>query len=268
MADLLSDVWDPVARRIQEARHLLVLLDYDGTLVPIVDRPDRVILPPQTREAVRTLRDLPTVGIGIVSGRSMRDVVSQVSLEGLWYVGNHGYEIRTPDAEDIHFYEAKDMGSLDAIREEIRARTSHLSGVLLESKGPILALHYRQVESSRVAEVERLFYEVAERHRHAILVSHGKCVLEARLRAPCTKGTAVRFIRRRAPAGCLPIYFGDDRTDFDAFRELREVGITIAVGDISAHLAHYTLPSPIEVVDTLTKIVHARAPGTVPRGTA
>ena len=84
--------------------------------------------------------------------------------------------------------------------------------------------------TERVGDVERAFFDVVRRHHSRVQIGHGKAVYEARLRTPCTKGSAVRFIRRRSPAGALALYFGDDKTDQYAFRELWGVGLSVAVG--------------------------------------
>lgn len=250
----LRDVWDDVAGRLADSRHVLVLSDYDGTLVPIVDRPELAVLTAPARRVLERLRDSPRVVLGIVSGRALADLTGRVGLPGLWYVGNHGYEIRSPEGEEVLFYEPEELRAMEAVREDLARRTAHLPGTLLEPKGPVLALHFRQVEPSRVLEVERAFFDVVARHRERLMVARGKCVLEARLRAPCTKGSAVRFIRKKFPVGTLTLYFGDDTTDQDAFRELRNVGVTVAVGAAGPALAHYTLPAPGDVAEILDRL--------------
>ena len=86
------------------------------------------------------------------------------------------------------------------------------------------------------------------------MVARGVDVFEARLRSSCNKGAAVRHIRRELPIGTLIVYFGDDVTDRDAFRELRQVGISVEVGGGDSPLADYTVSGPAAVVELLKRI--------------
>jgi trehalose-phosphatase len=253
MSDL-RESWSAVSERVTRARHLLLLLDFDGTIVPIVERPRLARLPDEARRLLAGLRDLPGVELGFVSGRALEDLVSKVLLERVWYVGNHGFEVRSPSGEDTRFFEPGDIVHLDVVREEIERATTDIPGVLLEPKGPVLAVHFRQVPADRTRDVERIFFEVVGRHHTRLQIGYGKAVLEARLRAPCTKGSAVRFIRRRAANGALPLYFGDDRTDQYAFRELWGTGVSVGVGRPAPPLSDYTLPDPEAVVASLERL--------------
>jgi trehalose-phosphatase len=118
----------------------------------------------------------------------------------------------------------------------------------------VVALHYRRAAADRVPDVERTFLRVVERHRRAVMMGRGHCVLEARLRGNCNKGTALRFIRRQLPSATLIVYFGDDITDRDAFRALKGLGVSVQVGTDDPGLADYTLPDASAVVGALLRI--------------
>jgi alpha,alpha-trehalase len=141
-----------------------------------------------------------------------------------------------------------------AVREEMGKELIAIPGVLLEYKGPILAVHYRGVEAARVTEVERGFLQVMGRHRQRLMISTGHAVFEARLRGEANKGRAVTQIRYEQLAGTLVLYFGDDLTDRDAFRELWGVGVSVEVGGGESSIADFTLPDPKAVLATLSKI--------------
>lgn len=257
MIDLRVE-WSRLSDRVRRARQLLVLLDYDGTLVPIVESPSLAVLPASARSTLAALRDTPGVQVGVVSGRSLEDVASKVLLDGLWYVGNHGFEIRSPGGEWTRFFEPQDTERLETVRKEIESATARIPGVLLEAKGPTLAVHFRQVAPERLGEVERVFFEVIGRHFAGLGIGYGKAVLEARLRSPCSKGSAVRFIRSRSPKGALTFYFGDDRTDQYAFRELWGSGVSVGVGTPPPGLADFLLPDPGAVLECLDLLRRAR----------
>ena len=88
--------WDTLQTRIRQARNLFLFLDYDGTLTPIVSRPEQALCPVKVKRLLETLRDLPGVHLAIVSGRSLEDVRRKVGVSGIVYAGNHGLEIEKP----------------------------------------------------------------------------------------------------------------------------------------------------------------------------
>lgn len=243
-----------MADRLRSAPHVLVLLDFDGTLVPIVERPDLARLSEGGRRLLEELRDLDGVDVGVVSGREIGDLLFRVAVEKIWYAGNHGFEVWLPSGEGVHFYEPGDTAPLKAVFQELARATSDIPGVLLEPKGPALAVHYRLVAPSRVRDVERAFSEATIRHQGRLQIGHGKAVFEARLRSPYSKGSAVRLIRRCSPAGSVALYFGDDKTDHHAFREVRGAGMSVVVGDPAQAVADYSLPDPEAVLAALARI--------------
>src|SRR3989339_69757 len=75
-------------------RQLLVSLDYDGTLTPIVERPERAVLSGEMRRIVSELADLCTVAV--ISGRDLSEVKRLVGLDKIYYAGSHGFDISGP----------------------------------------------------------------------------------------------------------------------------------------------------------------------------
>jgi trehalose-phosphatase len=257
----LREHWEYLRLRIATSAAVCVLSDFDGTLVDLESHPDLSRLGGETRRVLEDLRRSPRLVLGVVSGRSLADLVPRIGLEGIWYVGNHGYEMRNPRGEERRFYEPEDVTYLGAVKEEMGQALQGIPGILLEHKGPVLALHYRGVEPSKIGEVERGFLEVMDRHQTRLMISRGHAVFEARLRSGANKGRAVSHIRHELPAGTLVLYFGDDLTDRDAFRELRGIGVSVEVGGGSSSIADYTLPHPDAVVDTLRRIHSALSRG-------
>jgi trehalose 6-phosphate phosphatase len=251
------DHWDLISLRLSTAPRVCLLSDLDGTLVPLVDHPDQVRLPSNVRRLFQSFIKKGRGAAGIVSGRALDDLTSRVAIDGIWYVGNHGFEVRRPDGLETRFFDAGDIEYVNLVRDELATETAGVPGILLEHKGPVLAVHYRQVELPRIAEVERAFLRVMERHRPRMMMANGCRVFEARIRGVRNKGTAVRHIRRELPPGSLVIYFGDDVTDADAFRELQGIGIGVEVGGSDSSLAHYTLPDPAAVWEVLERLLDA-----------
>lgn len=250
----LRDHWEPFSRRLSEAPWVCVLSDFDGTLTPLFDRPEVVPVPPRLRRALRTIAEAPRTTLGIVSGRALSDIAERIGVSGVWYVGNHGLEIRSPSGELVRLYKAEDVAFLEELRNELARAMAAIPGVLFEPKGPVLAVHYRLVPEGRRAEVERIFLSVLQHYVRRVEWAEGKLVWEARIRTTCDKGTAVHAIRKELPEGAATVYFGDDRTDQDAFRALEKAGISIQVGPAEAPFADYSLPNADAVLEILERI--------------
>jgi trehalose-phosphatase len=246
--------WEQLRERVDASARLCILSDFDGTLVEIEEHPDLPKLQGEARSVLESLSWEPRAVVGIVSGRSLQDLLPRIALDRVWYVGNHGYEIRDPRGVERRLYEPEDVQYLAAVRDEMRKELQAIAGVVFEHKGPVLAVHYRGVNADRVADVERGFIQVMDRHRFRLMMSTGHSVFEARLRGGANKGRAVSQIRYEQPAGTLVLYFGDDVTDRDAFRELRGVGISVEVGGGEASLADFTLPDPASVIAIMLRI--------------
>ena len=261
----LRKKWDLLRSRIDASSRLCILLDFDGTLVALESHPDLPKLEGEIRRVLESLSRDPRAIMGIVSGRSLKDLVPRIGLERLWYVGNHGFEIRDPRGLERRLYEPEDVDFLRTVIDEFEKELQGIPGVFLENKGPVLAVHYRGVDTARVKHVERGFMKVMDRHRLRLMMSAGHAVFEARLRGAANKGRAVSQIRYEQPAGTLVLYFGDDVTDRDAFRELRGVGVSVEVGGQESSIADFTLPDPGAVLAILSQIrsylESSRSPG-------
>lgn len=207
-----------------------VLFDVDGTLAPIVGDPGRATVPAPTRAALRALARRFAL-VACVSGRRAAEARRLVGVGELTYAGNHGLEVLRPgDAE----------ATLDAaLGERDRAAADFIlglgtgglggTGLRLEDKGPIQALHWRGSADDGAAE--RRAGEIAEKARRIGLEPHwGRKVLELRPIVGVDKGTAVRRLIDRRDLQ-LALFAGDDRTDLDAFCALGEL---VAAGGLRA----------------------------------
>jgi trehalose-phosphatase len=265
MRNLLDHV-DDFLRAASEARHVGLLTDFDGTLVPAESRPDQAQLPDRTRDLLRDLARHPRITVAVISGRALDDLRVRIGIERIWYVGNHGYEIASPDGKVERLFDPEELEVLRVLEEELRRETAGIPGVLFEPKGPILALHVRGVPSEELPRVESIFQSAVEQHRRRLMVDRGPGVFEARLRGSSNKGASVRRIHGTLPSGTLTVYAGDDRTDQDAFRAVRGRGISVAVVPAS-ELADYAAAAPAEwigVLERLREILQARPAGPRP----
>lgn len=238
-------------------RRLAVFLDYDGTLTPIVARPELAVLSEPMRETLRSLADHCTVAV--VSGRGRADVENLVGLDSLIYAGSHGFEIQGAKGETLHHEEGAEFVPLiAAAAEKLEAALGGIDGVIVEPKTYALAVHYRQVAEEAVPRVEREVDAVVGAEPR-LRKTGGKKVFEVRPAMDWDKGRALQWLLQALHLDgedVLPVYLGDDETDEDAFRVLVGTGLGVLVADRPvASTARYRLNDPDEVKIFLEKLI-------------
>ena len=201
-----------LVRLRSEPERAAVILDVDGTLAPIVERPEEAAVPDETRSELARLAESYGL-VACVSGRPAADARRLVGLEEVEYIGVHGLE---DDPEARRF-----SSQLDAFAERIAWPWT------VENKGGVtLSFHYREAAEAAGA---RYAEDVASAAEAAGLVSHrGRKVVEVRPPVAVDKGTAVRRLLDRRPI-TRALYAGDDTTDLDAFRGLEEAELDVAL---------------------------------------
>ena len=216
----------------RRAGRMLVALDFDGTLSPIVPRPDDAALLDGLAGPLERLAGREDTIVAIVSGRGLGDVRARVRLEGVYYAGNHGFEIEGPGMERVHEAARSARPALEAAVAAISAALADEPGAEVEDKEWTLTVHYRR---ARRAGAEARVREAVERHGRTpgLRLTEGKKVFEIRPAVDWDKGAATRFLLDALGDGRdLPaLFIGDDRTDEDAFAVVREIGGGIVVGD-------------------------------------
>lgn len=231
---------------------LILLLDFDGTLAPIVDRPELAAIPDRTRRALERLMAMDGVTVAVVSGRGLADVRERAGVPGIAYAGNHGMEIEGAGLHRIHPQAAAARPELEAVAADIEPALEGIDGAFLEDKGLTLSIHYR-LAPEHAEEVREIVLQAAG-GRPGLEVTHGKMVLEVRPRVEWHKGRAVLFLleQMRPPQDAPVLYLGDDRTDEDAFRALHAwspaaEGILVAEPPSADSAASWSLRDPAEV---------------------
>lgn len=201
------------------------LLDFDGTLVDIAPQPDAVHVSAPLRETLSALHAASGGALAVITGRTVHDVESRLSLPGLVIAGVHGAERRYADGRFVRLN--TDADALAALERALRAEFAQLSaqfpGVVLENKGIAFALHYRHVP-----EAENAVLTVADRlaHRHAehVRLQAGKMVVELKPRG-ASKGDVVHTLMTEPPfMGRTALFAGDDLTDETAFDAINALG--------------------------------------------
>ena len=240
-------------------RRPALFLDYDGTLTPIVERPDLAVLSEEGRRMVaETARRLPTA---VVSGRDRPDVEKLVDLEDMIYAGSHGFDIRLPDGRILDHGMGEDVHEhLHRAVDQLRERLMAVPGALVEAKKFSVAAHYRQVNDDDYpafrAAVDAVMAEVP-----GLKEKPGKKVVEIQPDFDWDKGKAVDWLLKTLALDgpdVAAFFFGDDVTDEDAFRALWQrdgIGVVAATADEDrTTTAHFRVDDPGQVHQLLGRL--------------
>ena len=231
---------DDILRRIRE-RDCVLMIDFDGTLAPMVSDPRRARMSMQTRRALEGVaRRYP---VAVITGRALSDVQARVPTYGVSFAGNHGLECSTKGRVHPVRIPAILQRALNTVRARLRCVALDYKGIYFEDKVHSLSFHYRRCPRSKHAAVRAKVMN-AVREAGGLRVVEGIYVLNILPGVRRDKGTATRemyasLAGRKKP---VPVFLGDDVTDEDAFRVLRK-GITIKVGASKTSAAHYYFKS-------------------------
>lgn len=225
---------------------LLVACDFDGTLAPLVDDPMAAAPHPGAMEALVALSSLDHTHAAMISGRGRDDLASLSGAPGsVLLIGSHGAE--SPDLSPAHGAEVDAMARLDELEREVQFIARATPGALVERKPLAVAIHVRQAspEDARRALAEVM---IGPAKRPDVFVREGSNVLELCLLSPsdgADKGTALTRLRERVGATAV-MFLGDDKTDAEALRTLRQNDTGVIVGDI---LRDFPDPNALRVQD-------------------
>jgi trehalose-phosphatase len=247
--------FEEIAGRI-EGKGIAVFLDYDGTLTPIVENPDKAFLSDSMKHTLIDLAEkLP---VAVISGRDRPDVQRLVDIGHIFYLGSHGFDIAGPDGMETGPEKGKDLlPALDKAEKEVKNRLEDVSGAWVERKKFSIAVHYRKVQDPDVSKVKQAVEETASRHPD-LRQSGGKKIFELQPKMDWHKGKALMWLLGELELDkpdVVPFYLGDDVTDEDAFRALKDRGIGVVVMDPPRETeAHYRLKDTHEVEEFLKKL--------------
>ncbi|KXG30780.2 hypothetical protein SORBI_3004G232900 [Sorghum bicolor] len=267
-----------------KGKKVVMFLDYDGTLSPIVADPDAAYMSDAMRAAVRDVaKHFPTA---IVSGRCRDKVRNFVDLSELYYAGSHGMDIKGPSSnpESVLCQPASEfLPVIDEVYKALVEKTKSTPGAKVENNKFCLSVHFRCVDEKRWNALAEQVKAVIKDYPK-LKLTQGRKVLEIRPSIMWDKGKALEFllesladdtppILRCLPPGfancsdVLPVYIGDDRTDEDAFKVLRKrgQGIGILVSKCPKETnASYSLQDPGEVMDFLLRLAEWKRKSSAP----
>ncbi|CAB80640.1 puative protein [Arabidopsis thaliana] len=227
---------------LSEGKQIVMFLDYDGTLSPIVDDPDRAFMSRKMRRTVRKLANcFPTA---IVSGRCIEKLImivlttfqvyNFVKLTELYYAGSHGMDIKGPEQGSKYEQDSKSLlcqpateflPMIDEVYHKLVEKTKSTPGAQVENNKFCVSVHFRRVDENNWSDLANQVRSVMKDYPK-LRLTQGRKVLEVRPIIKWDKGKALEFLLESLGyANCtdvFPLYIGDDRTDEDAFKVYTE----------------------------------------------
>lgn len=240
--------------RLARVPRLLVAVDYDGTLAPIVTDPDAAFPRPESVAVLRELAELPDTTVAVISGRALADLGRLSGLgddPAVHLVGSHGAELDAPG--ELPPEARHRLARLcDALGELVDGR----DGVALEVKPASVAVHVRQAAPEVGREVLAAV-RAGPASWPQVQVTEGKAVIELAV-VRTDKGAALDMLRERAEADAV-LFIGDDVTDERAFARLAGPDVGIKVGDGETAAGH-RIPDTADVTRVLETLRDERSP--------
>ncbi|MFL5355518.1 bifunctional alpha,alpha-trehalose-phosphate synthase (UDP-forming)/trehalose-phosphatase [Archangium sp.] len=241
--------------RMREAGHLLLLIDYDGTLVPFTARPELATPDAELLDLLQRLATRPNTRVHIVSGRTKETLEAWLGSLPVGLHAEHGLYSRPAPGEPWTSLEGVPTDWKNLVRPVLEAFAARVPGAFVEEKSASLAWHYRQVDrvfGARQARELRL--HLGEVFAHGPLeVLPGDKVVEVRARG-VNKGRVVGRVTEGMAPGTRVVAIGDDRTDEDLFAALPEGSLDIHAGGRNSR-ARYRVAGPTEVRKLLAALL-------------
>ena len=256
---------DAVADKLRSAERLLLILDYDGTLVPFAAAPELAAPDRNLSRLLAALADKPNIELHIVSGRKRETMDRWLGRLPVGLHAEHGFWSRLGPSEEWRALREVGVAWKDEVRRVIERYAVTTPGSLIEEKTACMAWHYRMAEpelgATRAEDLTRELEPLMIGHEpgaggsggEALELLRGERVIEVRLRGVNNAATVERLRPSLARATVIGA-MGDDQTDDDLFLALPDDAITVSVGFRSS-AAKYRVPRPADARALLERIL-------------
>ena len=251
--------WGDVLQSLSRAEKVLLGFDFDGTLSPIVERPELAFMEPEWGSLLNQLSSFQNLFVVILSGRSLDDLSKRINLDRVTLAGDHGLRIRLEDGTEYQPEHSETQAELRNIFGQIETFTRDIEGIHLEPKEFSLTIHYRSAPAGTSAILERALKKMLS--GTSLRLQSGRMCWEINPDIGWNKGDAFEWIRAQY-IGDNPrrfeLYVGDDRTDEDVFKKMQTRGfpiLVISTEKTGATNANFRLDSQAEVGILLERLM-------------
>ena len=261
----LPPALDHIQDILQQAgdRKPVLFLDYDGTLTPIVNDPEKAFLDQDTRQTLEKVAEKWVVAV--ISGRDLKTIQQFVQLDNLYFAGSHGFDIAGPANLTLEMQKGKDfLPVLDIAQGHLEEKLADIPGAAIERKKFSIAIHYRNVKQTAVQSVKQAVCQLQAKHPE-LRITEGKKVFELQPDIDWHKGKALIWLMEKLKLDrdtYYPLYIGDDITDEDAFETLEKIGTSIIVkGSFHPTSADFVLENTRETAAFLKNLFDEKEKG-------
>ena len=248
--------------RLNQSDRVVLALDFDGTLAPIVERPELAAIPAETALLLRELAGVPKLVLAILSGRSIIDLKSRTGLDCI-FAGNHGLEISGGGIRFVHDRARGLQQAVELACADLAAVHEGIPGVEIENKAFTATVHYRRAPDDLAGWIEATTRTILRPYRRWLEVRPARKAWEIRPRLNWHKGSALSLIVDHVGRESLVICAGDDEADESMFGISPEY-ISIQVGGRLPTSGRYSVDSPAELaafLKYLLPVVNLRQAG-------
>ncbi|XP_072383452.1 uncharacterized protein [Diabrotica undecimpunctata] len=258
MTQVTADFEQYLEQYLKGCSKLAILLDYDGTLTPIVAHPDLAIIPPEAKNVLQILSQIPEIFVAIISGRGVTNVKKMVGIDSITYAGNHGLEVIYPDGSKYDHQLPSNFE--DQVKELIAKLQEKLvrEGAWIENKGASLTFHFREAPAHLREEMEKEATKIIEAANFKSSKAH--MAVEARPKVDWNKGSVALLLLEKKYGKdwnkeTKVIFVGDDTTDEDAMRALKGNAALFRIANCTAETYADKIISSTEDTLKVLKIV-------------
>jgi len=247
----LFDNISEIKMRIEKKGGAVLLLDFDGVLSAIAKTPDEAFISNENIELVKKCVEL--FPVAVITGRTLEDIKKKMDIKDLFYIASHGLEWEEEGKYHVKPIPKETIAAINSAKERIRPLVSRYPGMILEDKSFMFALHYRimkpELIDAFIKEATSILEPIVEQNN--LRLDHNMKTFELRPDINWDKGDsaifAEKYFNKKVGGKFIPIYIGDSLTDEDAFKAIREHGITIRIGENKESAAEWYMEDQREV---------------------
>lgn len=237
------------------SRGCVLMLDFDGVLAPIVEKPSKAQISPYARRSlIACAKRMP---VAVITGRPLLDIEVRIGLTAIIYAGSHGVEWKMDDQIHRHGISQNSLSAFEMVRRPLLHYAKLFPELFVEDNNLSLTFGYRLLSATQAGKFRIGATEIAEKFVSAggIRLIDNLFTFEITPMSEWTKGSCARHIYYATREGnALPVYIGDSLSDEDVFRVFANSGVTFRVGESNTSLAQYYFKSRSQVDQFLHNI--------------